>query len=142
MELVQSEPFCRLLAHMTGLDLAHNVIRPDLSTELKHSDSESDEGECSTKEDDPTNQVGIENQDNGPSPSEGDSENNGKNCATDSENPAAATVCRCDLYSWHPGDYTLAGDESDPGYGVFCLDTMLNLSCEGTCIIHCILICS
>jgi hypothetical protein len=134
MELVQSEPFCRLLSHMTGLDLAHNVIRPDLSTE--YSDTESEEG-YSAKEDNPTNQVVIENHDNGPSPSEGGSEKNGKNyplVSTDSQNPAAAAVCRCDLYSWHPGDYTLAGDESDPGHGVFCLDTMLNLSCEGTCM--------
>ena len=125
---------------MTGLDLAHNVIRPNLATE--HSDSESDEGGCSTKEDNPTNQVGIENQDSGPSPSEGGSIKNGQNCTTDSENPAAAAVCCCDLYSWHPGDYTLAGDESDPGYGVFCLDAMLNLSCEGTCILYTVSLCS
>ena len=130
MELVQSEPFCRLLAHMTGLDLAHSVIRPDLSTE--QSDSEVEEG-CSLREDNHTNQVVRKKQDDDPSSAEDDSGGNRKNhlvVSTDSKGPAA--VCRCDLYSWYPGDYTLAGDESDPGYGVFCLDAMLNLSCEGT----------
>ena len=131
MELIQSEPFCRLLAHMTGLDLAHNVIRPDLSTE--QTDTETEE-ECSMKEDNPTNRVISEKQDNEPSPTPTKSDN-GKDhpvVSTSSEGPAA--VCRCDVYSWHPGDYTLAGDESDPGHGVFCLDAMLSLSCEGATV--------
>ena len=113
---------------MTGLDLAHNIIRPKLSTD-EQTDSESEEG-CSIKEDNPTNQGSHNNE---PPPCEGESEKNGKSCSVvsaESKDPAA--VCLCDLYSWHPGDYTLAGDESDPGYGVFCLDAMLSLHCEGT----------
>ena len=132
VELIQSEPFCRLLAHMTGLDLAHNIIRPQLSLQ-EQTDSENEE-RCSIKEDNTTNQVAGEKKDNErSSTTKGDSGENGEShsvASADSKSPAA--VCRCDLYSWHPGDYTLAGDESDPGYGVFCLDTMLNLNCEGT----------
>ena len=136
MELIQSEPFCRLLAHMTGLDLAHNVIRPKLSPQ-EQIDSENEEG-CSIREDNPTNQLVGEKKDNEPSSTtKGDSGDNGESYpvgSNDSESPAA--VCRCDLYSWHPGDYTLAGDESDPGNGVFCLVAMFNLSCEGTQYIY------
>ena len=128
MELIQSEPFCRLIAHMTGLDLAHNVIRPDLSA--GQPDCEIEEG-SSIKEGNPTNQVISKTQNNGPSPTptKGDNGMDHPVASTSSEVPAA--VCRCDLYGWHPGDYTLAGDESDPGHGMFCLDAMLNLSCEG-----------
>ena len=31
LEFLHSEPFCRLLAHLTGLELAENIIKPDLS---------------------------------------------------------------------------------------------------------------
>lgn len=31
MEFLHSEPFCRLLSHLTGLDLAENIIRSDES---------------------------------------------------------------------------------------------------------------
>ena len=128
MELAQSEPFCRLLAHMTGLDLAHNIIRPNLSTENSNSESDTPRD---LNEDNSTRVI-REKQESEPSPH--GSRENGENIpglvgSTDSNGPVA--VCRCDLYSWHPGDYTLAGDESDPGYGVFCLDSVLSLNCEG-----------
>ena len=76
MELVQSEPFCQLLSHITGLDLAHNIIRPKLSTD-EQTDSESEEG-CSIKEDNPTNQGSHNNK---LPPCEGESEKNGKSCS-------------------------------------------------------------
>ena len=39
LEFLQSEPFCRLLAHLTGLDLAEGIIRPSLE-QLDGLDSE------------------------------------------------------------------------------------------------------
>ena len=34
LTLIQSEPFCLLLSHITGLDLAENVIRPSLEDDV------------------------------------------------------------------------------------------------------------
>lgn len=126
---------------MTGLDLARNIIRPDIS--ITEAGGESKEG-CSMQEDNPTNQVVQVKADDASSciQTKSDLGNGSADChpACSSETEARpAAVCHCDLYSWHRGDYTLAGDESDPGYGAFCLDAMLNLSCEGTVHVYMLL---
>lgn len=41
LDLVLSEPFCRLLSHLTGLDLVHNVIRTNETTGQSSNDFES-----------------------------------------------------------------------------------------------------
>ena len=41
LDVILSEPFCRLLSHLTGLDLVHNVIRSDNTVESPSSTSES-----------------------------------------------------------------------------------------------------
>ena len=133
---------------MTGLELAHNIIRPDSSDQVDGDESKSEL--CSEAETDPEGEcahvaMGARHHNQLPPVStDDDSEeikDNITNCEDESktgesssstkhpEGPAA--LCRCDLYCWQPGDYTLAGDESDPGLGKFCLDAMLNLCSEG-----------
>ena len=46
------------------------------------------------------------------------------------KNPVA--MCRCDVYRWEHGDYSLAGDEGDPGMGRFSLEALLHFCPQGT----------
>ena len=43
-----------------------------------------------------------------------------------------AAMCRCDVYRWEHGDYSLAGDEGDPGMGRFSLEALLHFCPQGT----------
>ena len=154
MDILQSEPFCLLLAHMTGLDLAHNVIRSANSHTKLANENEEEYSEKGAKPTGASNQgtgakqseervnssVGVEQ----PPQEDSSTENNETDAISEApplslpaecpgEAATAAAECRCDLYRWQCGDYTLAGDESDPGYGKFCLDAVLSMSCEGGC---------
>ena len=59
LEFLQSEPFCRLLSHLTGLDLAENVIRCDVTEEGRGQPCSSTSNEC--REDDGLSQEECSN---------------------------------------------------------------------------------
>lgn len=54
---------------------------------------------------------------------------------TECKDPLASggpvAMCRCDVYSWEHRDYSLAGDESDPGMGRFALEALLHFCPQG-----------
>ena len=148
-ELLQSEPFCRLLSHVTGLDLAHNIIRPVLSTECRVSEDEEcrekgvkltksvNQSTCATQQDQPSSSSRSEAcseqklDQNGTTVLTGDDNKTEVGSSSNHKSLGPASECRCDLYRWQTGDYTLAADESDPGLGNYCLDAMLSFNCEG-----------
>lgn len=58
LEFLRSEPFCRLLAHLTGLDLAEDIIRPSLE-QLDGPDSETSAASDETSAAESTNTVAV-----------------------------------------------------------------------------------
>ncbi|XP_064387306.1 prolyl 3-hydroxylase OGFOD1-like [Halichondria panicea] len=134
LRVLTSQPFCLLLSHLTGLDLAENVIRDSADSAVVD-----DEGLSAS----PTSRDGsvgpsmLEvNKINGEQSFENDEDGGVKDvgepsvkCTTtnsvQSENLVqnAVALCHCDVYRWCHGDYTLAGDE---GTGRFVLDAQLH----------------
>ena len=151
-EFLRSEPFCRLLAHLTGLDLAEGVIRPSLE-ELDRPDSETSAASektsaagstkkkiaaaaCSSFKDGESNSDCLEA--TPISPPSLESTDTPSSSHLEDENTSSALIgcghpvanCRGDLYYWQPGDYTLASD-FDVEAGEYALEAALYLCCEG-----------
>ncbi len=99
INLLHSKPFCLLLAHLTELELADNIIKVD-QKELKEIESK-----------DSNSTLGEEQ--------------------SSSLELKSSALCRGELFHWCPGDYTLAGDPTDPGLGRFCLEATLCFNSEG-----------
>lgn len=122
MEFLHSEPFCRLLSHLTGLDLAKNIIQYEENEEqpprLVIDENSSIKGEmdgeltpnCQKK------------------PSECTSKPDATSSATPHDGYAAKI--RGELLAFHPGDYTLVSDQ-DPTMEECELDLNLHLCCDG-----------
>ena len=150
MNLLHSKPFCLLLAHMTDLELAENVIKIN-DTDLKfkecshHSSGTSSEVDKSPPSVELELNTRVELESNTPVELESstpvESESNTpveseSNTPVELESNAPVelesnALCRGDLYHWCPRDYTLAGDPTDPGSGRFSLQATLCFNSEG-----------
>lgn len=122
-KLLSSEPFCRLLAHVTGLDLAQNVVRPPIVDEDDSNDSsdpDDDSGDSSRGESSGDGRKVTDNLERTIA-AVGDKEKNG---------PAA--VCCVRIQQWQPGDYTLISD-TDPEIGEYALDAVVYFCCDDWC---------
>ena len=104
-----SKPFCLLLAHMTELELVEDIIKLDPGKSLLSKPSGTGSG------------MGTE--------AEGKST---PGAESDTVELKSSALCRGDLFRWCVGDYSLAGDPSDPGLGRFCLEAVCSFNCEGS----------
>lgn len=142
MNLLHSKPFCLLLAHMTDLELAENVIKIN-NTDLKFKEcSHHSSGTASEVDKSPPSvelelNTPVELESNTPvelesnTPVESES-----NTSVELESNAPVelesnALCQGNLYHWCPRDYTLAGDPTDPGSGRFSLQATLCFNSEG-----------
>lgn len=144
MEFLHSEPFCRLLSHLTGLDLAENIIRSDESGGqpclLVTNESTNHESTCSSSMDGeltPNCQQGS----SGDSTSQGNKSSSKLDISSfeftqDTVHPSVAKI-RGALFSFRPGDYTLVNDQ-DPTIGECALDLHIHFCCDGKLLnTHC-----
>lgn len=133
MKFLHSEPFCRLLSHLTGLDLAENIIRSDESggqpCHLVPNESTSHESSSSKSEMNgeltPQCQQGSASQAS-PKP---DISSSTPCDGPGTVRPSVAKV-RGELFSFCPGDYTLVNDQ-DPNIGECALDLHIHFCCDG-----------
>ncbi len=164
MTLLLSKPFCLLLAHMTELDLAEDVIKlstPDGQSHVKpdqqdcnpldlqlHSESlvRPDQQESSLDQQEMKGLVrdcsemvttssghassqkhknsSLSQSSSGSPDSQGGPEPGGLELKS-------SALCWGELCYWRHGDYTLAGDPTDPGLGRFCLEASICFNPEG-----------
>lgn len=140
MEFLHSEPFCRLLSHLTGLDLAENIIRSDESGGqpclLVTNESTSHESTCSKAEMDGELTANCQQGSSGNSTSQGNESSSKPDISSftphdgqDIVHPSVAKI-RGELFSFRPGDYTLVNDQ-DPTIGECALDLHIHFCCDG-----------
>lgn len=125
LKFLHSEPFCRLLAHLTGLDLAEDIIRPDLKQLEMTKEEESSATSCSN-----TGESSRDQETQDPESKDSQTVTFDKALKKSGKHSHPIASCCGDLYLWQPGDYILAGD-SDPGMGEYALDSLLYFCCEG-----------
>lgn len=158
LEFLHSEPLCRLLSHLTGLDLAGNLIRPGLTaTDAAGSPSHCS---CGSAEQAMCAQIEPEmrhNMETATAPEEiggrhrpSASSAESSKCGHGSEAPERVTELgngssistsgqqgqsspaqvRGELLCFRPGDYTLASDQ-DPSLGESELHLLMFFNCYG-----------
>ena len=143
MTLLLAKPFCLLLAHMTELELVQDCIKPDQQEE-----NLDEEKECSEVGASNGHHTSLEHQNSSSSPplkpgSPSDCRNSSHqlnsrtpNCQEGLEHCGgpeltSSALCRGEICCWRHGDYTLAGDPTDPGLGHFCLEACICFNPEG-----------
>lgn len=123
-----SEPFCRLLAHVTGLDLARNVVKPPIEDDSSGS-SVSDDDYCENDQQDTMAAVVPDDAKH----TETSQHTNVGLGEKESNNPVA--LCHAQIQHWQPGDYTLISD-TDPEIGEYALDAVAYFCCEGKLCVY------
>ena len=155
LEFLGSEPVCRLLSHLTGLDLAENLIRPDCTEAAEssqggageveaveqtmgaHTESEIQHSMMTTTASGHQHRPSTSSAQSCPStvvselPDSGSEPCNGSSrSVTGHQGQSSGAHVRGELLCFQPGDYTLASDQ-DPSLGECELHLLLCFNCDG-----------
>ena len=124
-----SEPFCLLLAHITGLDLARNVVKPPIEDD-DNSNISSESGDSSWEDEPRDTGTAVTPEPNGRRHEEASLLASDAVNGEETNGPVA--LCHAQIHHWQPGDYTLVSD-TDPEIGEYALDATVYFCCEGKC---------